>query len=99
MSAESALLTTWSLYLIRDKDNRLYAGITTDVQRRLQQHKNGTGARNLRGRAPLCLHWHTEIGNRSQALKAEYRLKQWSKSRKELLPQHPEWIESLSDPE
>ncbi len=99
MSADSALLTTWSLYLIRDKDNRLYTGITTDVARRLQQHQAGTGARNLRGRAPLHLHWHTEIGNRSQALKAEYRLKQWPKSRKEQLPQHPEWLETLLDPQ
>jgi Predicted endonuclease containing a URI domain len=95
MSAQSTLLTVWSLYLIRDKDNRLYAGITTDVARRLVQHQAGTGARNLRGRAPLALHWHAEIGNRSQALKAEYRLKQWPKSRKELLPLHPEWITSL----
>lgn len=96
MSAQPALLTIWSLYLIRDKDNRLYTGITTDVQRRLAQHQAGTGARNLRGRTPLSLHWHTAIGDRSQALKAEYRLKQWPKSRKELLPQHPEWIESLT---
>ncbi|MBB6056657.1 GIY-YIG nuclease family protein [Tolumonas osonensis] len=95
MSAESALLTTWSLYLIRDKDNRLYTGITTDVSRRFAQHQAGKGARNLRGRAPLTLHWHTEIGDHSQALKAEYRLKQWPKSRKERLPQHPEWIENL----
>ena len=95
MSAQSALLTRWSLYLIRDKDNRLYAGISTDVHRRFAEHQAGKGARNLRGRAPLTLHWSTEVGDRSQALKAEYRLKQWPKAQKEQLPLHPEWVESL----
>ena len=95
MSAQSALLTVWSVYLIRDKDNRLYTGITTDVARRVSQHQAGNGAKNLRGRGPLTLFWHSEIGDRSRAQKVEYHLKQWSKARKEQLPQHPEWIESL----
>jgi len=95
VSAQPALLTVWSVYLIRDKDNRLYAGITTDVERRFLQHQSGGGAKNLRGRTPLSLFWHAQIGDRSQALKAEYRLKQWPKSRKELLPLHPELITSL----
>ena len=95
MSAESTLLNPWFLYLIRDKDNRLYTGITTDVNRRFSEHQAGKGARNLRGRTPLTLHWSTAIGNRSQALKAEYRLKQWPKARNEQLPLHPEWIETL----
>lgn len=95
MSVQSDVLTIWSVYLIRDKDNRLYTGITTDVARRFRQHEAGTGAKNLRGRGPLSLHWHSEIGDRSQAQKVEYCLKQWPKTRKEQLPQHPEWIDSL----
>ena len=35
VSAQPALLNVWSVYLIRDKDNRLYTGITTDVARRI----------------------------------------------------------------
>ena len=66
----------------RDKDNRLYTGITTDVARRISQHQAGNGAKNLRGRGPLTLHWHSAIGDRSQAQKVEYRLKQWPKRAK-----------------
>ena len=95
MSAQPALLSVWSVYLIRDKDNRLYTSITTDVARRISQHQAGNGAKNLRGRGPLTLHWHSAIGDRSQAQKVEYRLKQWPKARKEQLPHHPEWVESL----
>jgi len=36
-----------------------------------------------------------QFGDRSQAQKVEYRLKQWPKARKEQLPHHPEWVESL----
>jgi putative endonuclease len=93
--AQSTLLTVWSVYLIRDKDNRLYAGITTDVERRFMQHQSGSGAKNLRGRGPLTLFWHSQIGDRSQALKVEHQLKQWPKSRKERLPLQPELLKSL----
>lgn len=46
----------WWLYLVRDNQNRLYTGITTDVIRRFRQHQKGTGAKNLRGKGPLHLH-------------------------------------------
>ncbi|MDX1590109.1 MAG: GIY-YIG nuclease family protein [Oleiphilaceae bacterium] len=44
----------WSLYMLRTASGALYTGITTDVQRRLQEHRKGVrGARALRGRG-LC---------------------------------------------
>lgn len=76
----------WFLYLIRDRDNRLYTGITTDVERRFAEHNSGRGARNLKGRQPLQLYFYLPMGNKSEALKAEYRLKQWPKQKKERLP-------------
>lgn len=75
----------WYLYLIRDRDQRLYTGISLDVARRLQQHIRGDGARALRGKGPLTLEWHSAVGEHRRALRLEYALKQWSKSRKEAL--------------
>lgn len=77
----------WSIYMIRDGAGRLYTGISTDVGRRFASHQQGKGARSLRGRGPLELVWQQEVGDRSTALRLEYRLKQWSKSRKEFLLQ------------
>lgn len=75
----------WSLYLIRCSDNSLYTGITNDVERRFAQHSEGGKqcAKYLRGRGPLVLAFHAKVGNKSQALKAERRVKRLSRARKQ----------------
>lgn len=75
----------WYLYLVRCADGQLYTGISTDVQRRLQQHANDRGARRLRGRAPLQLAYSQAIGDRSQALRMEHRVKRMRRDQKEAL--------------
>ncbi|EKK4014696.1 GIY-YIG nuclease family protein [Cronobacter sakazakii] len=75
----------WFLYLIRCPDNRLYTGITTDVARRFAQHQRGKGAKALRGKGELTLVFSAPVGNRSEALRAEYRIKQLTKRQKEQL--------------
>lgn len=74
----------WSVYLVRCSDNSLYTGIATDVARRFAEHQaQGTRtARYLRGRAPLTLVFQCPAGDRSAALKLEYRIKQLSRADK-----------------
>lgn len=69
--------------MIRCCDNSLYTGITTDVERRFHQHKNGKGAKYLKNRQPLTLVFQQPVGDRSLASKVEYAVKQLSKSKKE----------------
>ncbi len=45
----------WQVYMIECSDRSVYTGITTDVQRRMQQHAGGRGAKYFRGRAPVLL--------------------------------------------
>lgn len=78
-------MTSWFLYLIRTADNSLYTGITTDVARRFVQHQNGKGAKALRGKGELLLVFSAQIGERSLALRVEYRIKQLTKRQKERL--------------
>ncbi len=80
-------VNNWFLYLIRCKHGRLYTGITTDVERRFEEHKNSNnkGSKYLRGKAPLKLVLKKKIGNKSMALKIEAKVKKISKIRKELL--------------
>lgn len=77
----------WTLYMVRTADSRLYTGITTDLERRLTEHRAGgqRGAKALRGRAPLQLVFCCEFSDRSQASRAEYRVKQLSRVVKERL--------------
>ena len=84
--------TLWHLYMIRGYDGSLYTGITIDVKRRFEEHSNqghraGTnkGAKALRGKYPLLLELQIPVGNRSEAAKLEYKVKQLSKSEKEAL--------------
>ena len=75
----------WHLYLIRCDDGSLYTGISTDVERRLEAHRNGRGARRLRGRGPLRLVYVSAIGDKPAALRIEHQVKRLSKADKERL--------------
>ena len=80
-------LQRWSLYLLRNERDALYAGITTDLYRRLGEHRagSGRGGRFTRACKSLELVYTCEVGSRSLALKAELRVKRLSKVRKEAL--------------
>ena len=75
----------WYLYILRCGDGSLYTGITTDVQRRLAEHRSGKGAKYTRGRGPLELQYQEECGTHSDALKRELAVKALPRQEKELL--------------
>ncbi|CAE6951479.1 putative endonuclease containing a URI domain [Vibrio owensii] len=77
----------WSVYLIRNNRNALYCGVTNNVERRFKQHESGKGAKALKGKGPLTLEWSCSFENKSVAMKAEYFIKQLTKTKKELLVQ------------
>ena len=79
----------WYLYLVRCGDGSLYTGISTDVERRMQEHLNvngaGRGAKFLRGKQPLQLVYQIAVTDRSKASRLEYVVKKLSKQDKEAL--------------
>ena len=76
---------TWYLYILRCGDDTLYTGITTDVQRRLADHRAGKGAKYTRGRAPLELVYEESCGTHSDALRRELAVKALPRAEKEKL--------------
>lgn len=66
--------SVWYLYILRCGDGTLYTGITTDVAKRLAQHRSGRGAKYTRGRGPLELVYREEVGSHSEALKREHQV-------------------------
>ncbi|OOF31167.1 GIY-YIG nuclease family protein [Salinivibrio proteolyticus] len=78
---------SWFVYLVRTRHNALYCGVSTDVERRFQQHLSGKGARALRGKGPLSLVWRSPAMSKQAAMQLEYQIKQWPKQRKEALCQ------------
>lgn len=87
----------WSVYLVRCKDDSLYTGVALDVDRRLEEHREGKrGAKYLRGRAPLELVLRRELGDRSLALKVELRIKKLSRKAKENMIENPQVIDEIA---
>ena len=73
----------YHLYLLKCADKSLYAGITTDLVRRVREHNGAKlGAKYTRFRRPVKLVWAKKFKTRSVASKAEYQLKQLSRPEK-----------------
>ena len=81
----------WYVYMLRCADDSLYTGITTDLQRRLQQH-NGEpackGAKYTRSRRPVELVYYEQAADRSSAASREIEIKGLDKSAKLKLVNH-----------
>lgn len=71
------------VYIIHCIDNSLYTGITTNVQRRYQQHISGIGAKYTHSHKPQSLVAYWSCDDKSQASKMEYYLKKLKKQQKE----------------
>ncbi len=65
----------WYVYILRCRDNSLYTGMTDDLQRRLEAHNAGKGAKYTRGRGPVVMVYYEEFATRAEACSREYRIK------------------------
>lgn len=72
----------WVLYLLECRDGTLYAGITTDLERRFAEHASGKGARYTRSHPPVRVVASMHFVDRSTASKAEAVLKRLPREKK-----------------
>jgi putative endonuclease len=79
------MMGTAFVYLLRCADDSLYCGWTTDLERRLDAHRAGTGGRYTRSRLPVELAWSRELASRSEAMREEARIKRLPRRAKERL--------------
>jgi putative endonuclease len=70
------------VYLLRCADDSLYCGWTTDVRRRLAEHRSGRASRYTRSRRPLELAVVVSVADRSAALREEARIKRLPRAAK-----------------
>ncbi len=75
-------MNDWFLYILECGDGSLYTGIARDVERRLEAHRSGRGAKYTRGRGPLTLRYTERCGTHSQALRRELAVKALSREEK-----------------
>ncbi len=72
----------WFVYILLCADDTLYTGITNNLERRIEQHNEGKGAKYTRGRGPVTLVRSFECASKSEALKLEYKIKQLPREEK-----------------
>ncbi len=77
-----AASSSWFVYLLRCADGTLYAGITTDLDRRVFEHTAGSGARYTRARLPVELSHAAPAADRSAASRREAALKKLPRAAK-----------------
>jgi len=83
--SERANVNAWFVYVLRCSDGSLYTGITTDVERRIEQHNAGTASRYTRSRLPVRVEFHESHATHSSALKREWQIKAMERLEKEAL--------------
>lgn len=86
-------MANWSLYLIECRNGSLYCGVSTDVERRAQQHALGKGSKAVRmAGGPKEIRYRVECGDKSTALRAEIAVKQMSRQEKfKLIADQPDY--------
>ncbi len=72
----------WYVYIVECSDGSLYTGITTDIEKRINTHNKGKGARYTKTRLPVVLRAYFDGFDRSTASKEEYRIKQLTRQEK-----------------
>ncbi len=64
------------VYIVECADSTLYTGISTELERRIQEHNTSEkGAKYTRIRRPVKLVYSESYPNRSSASKREYEIK------------------------
>ena len=80
----------WWVYILRCGDGTLYTGMAADVEKRLQTHNAGKGARYTRIRLPVELVYREPCESRSGALRREAAIKRLCRQEKLELIQNGE---------
>jgi putative endonuclease len=70
------------VYMLRCSDGSLYTGWSTDVQRRLARHRDGTASRYTASRRPVELAMALPMPDQTAARREEARIKQLDRAAK-----------------
>ena len=70
------------VYLLSCRDGTLYCGWTSDLERRLKAHENGSASRYTASRLPVALALAQPMPDRGAARREEVRIKRLTRAEK-----------------
>lgn len=82
MTVKRKAKASWSLYVAECVDGSYYTGIAKDVEKRIEAHNQGKGAKYTATHGPVTLVFQESQASYSAALRREYQVKTLSKERK-----------------
>jgi len=72
-------------YMLKCSDGTLYTGWTNDLEKRVEAHNSGKGAKYTKARRPVELAYYEEFETKELAMKREYAIKQLGRKEKQKL--------------
>ena len=72
----------WYVYIVECADGTFYTGVSTDPNRRAEDHNTGMGAKYTSGRRPVTLLYIERAKDYSEALKREFAIKKLKRYQK-----------------
>ena len=75
----------WHVYILKCSDGSLYTGITTDLQKRMRKHNEGSASKYTRTRRPAPLLYTESYPLHNAAAKREIEIKSFSAQNKKKL--------------
>lgn len=93
-------MTFYYVYILetigKNNKKRFYTGYTNNLKRRLEEHKNGRGAKFCRGKK-IELKYFETYTERKEAMRRELEIKTFSRKEKFVLIKHSDEIEEKFD--
>ena len=75
-------INNWYVYLVECSDGTLYCGATNNLEKRINDHNQGKGAKYTKNRLPVTLEGFRNGLTKSEALKLEHYIKKLPKNKK-----------------
>lgn len=69
-------------YILKCRDGSLYTGWTNNLERRVQEHNAGKGAKYTKSRRPVILVYFEEFETKEEAMSREYAIKHLKRKEK-----------------
>ncbi len=72
----------WYVYILECKDDSVYTGITTDLEKRMKVHESGKGSKYVKSKKFKRLLHAVRVTDKVEAAKIEYKIKQMKRNDK-----------------
>ena len=69
-------------YILKCSDKSLYTGWTNNLDKRVEDHNSGKGAKYTRSRRPVVLAYYEQFDTKEEAMRREWEIKRLTRKKK-----------------